>query len=172
MVASAIGAWLLLPPIGIDLPGLPVYDKAAAATVGIMVATVLFQPHRLVGFRLRWFDFPMVAWCICPFFSSVLNDLGTYDGMSMVVRQLISWFFPYLVGRLYLTDCEGLGELAQAMVVAGVCLIPFCFLEIRLSPVMMKWVYGFGGQAPLKELATVSTARAYSSAQDSSSGCG
>jgi tetratricopeptide (TPR) repeat protein len=146
VVASATGAWLLLPPIGIDLPGLPVYDKAAAATVGIMVATVLFQPHRLMGFRLRWFDLPMVAWCICPFFSSVLNDLGTYDGMSMVVRQLSSWFFPYLVGRLYLTDCEGLGELAQAMVVAGVCLIPFCFLEIRLSPVMSKWVYGFGGQ--------------------------
>ena len=135
-----------MPPIGIDLPGLPAYDKAAAATVGILLATVVFQPHRLVGLRLRWFDLPMLVWCVCPFISSVANELGAYDGVSMVCRQMITWLFPYLVGRLYLSDVEGLGDLALAMIVGGVCLIPCCFLEIRLSPIMSKMVYGFGGQ--------------------------
>jgi hypothetical protein len=32
VVVSSIAAWLLPPPIGIDLPGIPNYDKAAAAT--------------------------------------------------------------------------------------------------------------------------------------------
>ena len=87
VVTSSIAAWLLLPPVGIDLPGLPNYDKAAAATVGILLATLIFQPHRLMQFRLRWFDLPMLLWCTCPFVSSVLNGLGAYDGMSTVCRR-------------------------------------------------------------------------------------
>jgi tetratricopeptide (TPR) repeat protein len=145
VVASSIAAWLVLPPVGIDLPGLPNYDKAAAATVGILVGTLLFQPHRFTQFRLRRIDLPMLLWCVAPFFSSLVNGLGPYDGMSMVCRQSIAWFFPYLVGRLYLTDTDGLRELALGMVVGGVCLIPFCFLEMKMSPIMLKLVYGFGG---------------------------
>jgi tetratricopeptide (TPR) repeat protein len=147
VVTSSIAAWLLLPPVGLDLPGLPNYDKAAAATVGILLATLSFQPHRFTQFRIRWFDLPMLLWCACPFVSSVVNGLGAYDGMSMACRATMTWFFPYLVGRLYLTDVEGLRELAWGMVVAGVCLVPFCWLEIKMSPIVLKLVYGFGGQA-------------------------
>jgi tetratricopeptide (TPR) repeat protein len=144
MVASSIVAWSVLPPIGIDLPGLPNYDKATAATVGILLGTLLFHPHRFAQLRLRWIDLPMLVWCTCPFVSSVVNGLGPYDGMSTVCRQSFAWFFPYLVGRLYLTDVGGLRELAWGMVVGGVCLIPFCFLEMKMSPITSQLIYGFG----------------------------
>jgi tetratricopeptide (TPR) repeat protein len=145
VLVGSIAGWLLLPPFGIDLPGLPNYDKAAAVSVGILLGTLFFQPARLVQFRFRWFDLPMILWCACPFISSVLNGLGAYDGISMVIRQVMGWFFPYLVGRLYLTDVEGLRELAMGMIVSGLCLMPFCFLEMKMSPIMSKLVYGFGG---------------------------
>jgi hypothetical protein len=49
VVAALIAAWLLLPPVGLDLPGLPAYDKTAAATIGIVLATAMtrarHQPH-------------------------------------------------------------------------------------------------------------------------------
>jgi len=144
MVVSSISAWLFLPPIGIDLPGLPSYDKAVATTVGILLATLIFEPNRLIAFRLRWFDLPMLLWCLCPFFSSMSNDLGVYDGLTSVFRQMTAWLFPYLVGRLYLTDFNGLRDLALGMVVGGACLIPLCLFEIRMSPQLLPMVYGVG----------------------------
>ena len=156
VVAGVIAAWLLLPPIGIDLPGIPDYNKAAAATIGIALATLIFEAQRLAAFRLRWFDLPMLLWCACPLISSNVNGLGAYDGASMCVRQCISWLFPYLVGRLYLTDLKGIRELALGMVIGGACLVPLCLFEMRMSPILAKLVYGidkfegtrFGGYRP------------------------
>jgi tetratricopeptide (TPR) repeat protein len=142
VVASLIAAWLLLPPVGIDLPGIPNYDKASAATLGILLATVFFEPHRLLRFRLRWFDTPMLLWSLCPFVSSVLNGMGTYDGASAALRQTIAWFLPYLVGRLYLTDIADIRELALGMIIGGACLIPFCLFEMKMSQILLQIVYG------------------------------
>jgi tetratricopeptide (TPR) repeat protein len=142
MVAGAIGAWLLLPPTGIDLPGLPTYDKTVAATVGILLATIIFEPNRLMAFRPRWFDLPILLWCVCPFCSSVSNNLGAYDGLSASFRAVVAWLFPYLVGRLYLTDLASMRDLALGMVIGGVCLIPLCLLECRISQRLMPIVYG------------------------------
>jgi len=144
VVASSIAAWLLLPPTGIDLPGLPPYDKTVAATVGILLATVIFELNRLIAFRLRWFDLPMLLWCLCPLFSSISNDLGLYDGLTAAFRQTTTWLFPYLVGRLYLTDFNGLRDLALGMVIGGVCLIPLCLFESRMSPLLLSTIYGVG----------------------------
>jgi hypothetical protein len=145
MVASTIAAWLLLPPTGIDLPGIPPYDKSAAASTGILLATAIFEPGRLLAFRPRWFDLPMLVWCLCPFCSSISNGLGAYDGFSSVFRAIVFYMFPYLVGRLYLTDLDALRDLALGMVIGGACLIPLCLFEMRMSPRLLPIVYGWGG---------------------------
>jgi len=144
VVASSIGAWLFLPPIGFDLPGFPDYTKATAATVGILLGTLFFELNRLLTFRFRWFDVPMLVWCLCPIGSSVSNGLGIYDGLSAAFQQTTSWFLPYLIGRLYLTDVEAVRELALGMIAGGVCLIPLCLFEFKMSPRLMRMVYGFG----------------------------
>jgi len=148
VVIGSIGAWLLLPPTGISLPGFPDYTKATAATIGILLGTLVFESKRLLTFRLRWFDLPMLLWCLCAFVSSVSNGLGTYDGLSSAFRQTTSWFLPYLVGRLYLTDIEDMRELALGMIIGGMCLIPLCLFELRMSPCLMGMVYGFGNLDP------------------------
>ena len=76
VVVSVIGAWLLLLPAAIPLSGLPDYDKMMAATVGILLGTLIFQPNRLLEFRPRRFDLPMLCWCIAPLISSLQNGLG------------------------------------------------------------------------------------------------
>lgn len=144
MLAGLISAWLLLPPTGIDLPGIPPYDKSAAASVGILLATAIFEPGRLSGFRLRWFDLPMLLWSLCPFCSSISNNLGAYDGFTSSFRSIVVWLFPYLVGRLYLTDLDGLRDLALGMVIGGTCLVPLCLFEMKMSPRLLSTVYGIG----------------------------
>jgi hypothetical protein len=50
---------------------------------------------------------------------------------------------PYLIGRVYFTDLEGLRELAIGMLIGGLIYVPFCLVEMRLSPQFHVWVYGF-----------------------------
>ena len=142
VVTGAIAAWLFLPCTGVDLPGFPDYTKATAATAGILLGTLVFEPARLAAFRLRWFDLPMLLWSLCPFASSLSNGLGPYDGLSAALGQTIAWFLPYLVGRLYLTDVEGLRELALGMIIGGLCLVPLCLFEFKMSPCVSRMVYG------------------------------
>ena len=143
-VAGVIGAWLLLPPVSIPIALLPDYDKSMAAVVGIILATLIFQPHRLLGFRARWFDLPIVVWCLCPIASSLSNELGLYDGLSMSLVQIVRWGLPYSIGRLYFGDQEGLRELTIGIVIGGLlCVLP-CIYEIRMSPMLQVQVYGNG----------------------------
>ena len=49
---------------------------------------------------------------------------------------------PYLIGRLYFSDAEGLRELAIAIVIGGLaCVLP-CLYEMRMSPLLLPQVYG------------------------------
>ena len=133
-IAGVIGAWLLLPPVSIPIALLPDYDKSMAAVVGIILATLIFQPHRLLGFRARWFDLPIVIWCLCPIASSLSNDLGLYDGLSTSLVQIVRWGLPYLIGRLYFGDQEGLRELTIGIVIGGLILRPPLHLRNQDEP--------------------------------------
>ncbi|MBV8487075.1 MAG: bacterial transcriptional activator domain-containing protein [Planctomycetaceae bacterium] len=141
-VVSIIGAWLLLPPAILQMSGLPDYDKLSAATLGILLATLIFEPHRILDFRLQWFDLPMVFWCIIPLISSLDNKLGVYDGLAGVFVCIVRWGLPYLVGRLYLGERDGLRDLGVASVIGGIAYIIPIMIELRLSPVLKGWVYG------------------------------
>jgi hypothetical protein len=73
VVTGAIGAWIFLPTAGINLPGFPDYTKTTAATIGILLGTLIFETNRLLAFRFRWFDLPMLLWSLCPFVSSTMD---------------------------------------------------------------------------------------------------
>jgi tetratricopeptide (TPR) repeat protein len=144
---AVVGAWLLLPPIIIPIAHLPDYSKSTAATLGILLATAIFCPHRILGFRTRWFDLPMVGWFLSPIASSLDNGLGLYDGLSGSLTAIVDWGFPYLIGRLYFSDCEGLSELTLAMIVGGLAYVPACIFEARMSDKLLPAIYGVGGIA-------------------------
>jgi tetratricopeptide (TPR) repeat protein len=143
VVVGAIAGWLLLPPMTISLPGFPDYSKTTAIALGILLSTVIFEFNRLINFRLRWFDLPMLIWGLCPFVSSISNDLGVYDAFSALVLQAARWTVPYLIGRVYFTDSAGLRELAFGIVIGGVCLIPLCLFELKMSPLLCRGLYGY-----------------------------
>src|SRR5271165_7651631 len=96
--AAVIGAWLLLPPYQMSISNFPDYSKTTAASLGIMFGTLFFGLDRILAFRPRWFDLPMLLWCFCGLASSVANGLGPYDGLSDSLSQILNWGLPYLCG--------------------------------------------------------------------------
>lgn len=143
VIAAFLLAWLFLPMAGYSVPGLPDYTKMSATTFGVLMGAALFDTDRLLRWRPRWVDIPMFCWCCTPFVSSYLNGLGIYDGVSEIVRGFIIWGLPYVIGRIYFTDLEALRELAAGIFIGGLIYVPLCWLEVRFSPQLHVWVYGF-----------------------------
>ena len=144
-IVAFLFAWMFLPIAAYKIAGLPEYSKMSATCLGVLLGTVLFDPARLLAFRLRLLDIPVLVWCLCPFASSLDNGLGPYDGLSAVFDQVVAWGIPYFIGRIYLTDLASCGELARWLLLGGLIYAPLCLFEIRMSPQLNQWLYGLGG---------------------------
>jgi tetratricopeptide (TPR) repeat protein len=144
VVGSFVIAWLFLPNVGYVIPGLPDYTKMTATVIGVLIGSMIFDQARFFAFRPRWFDIPIVAWCLGAFVTTIMNDLTAYNGLSLMIVELVNWGLPYFIGRLYLSDLDAMKELAEAIAIGGICYIPLCLLEMRLSPVLQYWVYNIG----------------------------
>lgn len=142
VIISFVVAWLFLPVAELELPGLPDLDKTSATCYGILLATFIFDAGRFSAFRYGWIDIPMTIWCLCPFLSSLTNDLGAYDGFSAALDQTMTWGTPYFLGRLYLSSLDGMKQLAIGIFAGGLAYVPLCLFEVRFSPQLHAIVYG------------------------------
>lgn len=142
-IASFLIAWMFLPVTAIGLPGLPDYDKMFATSVGVLLGLVVFDPGKMLALRFRWFDIPMTIWCLAPFFASISNGLGPYDGVSASMNTFVQWGLPYIIGRAYLDSPEAMRELAIAIVLGTIVYVPLCLFELRFSPQLHRIAYGF-----------------------------
>jgi hypothetical protein len=144
VLASVLLGWMFLPVASYKFTtGIPEYTRMTAAVLGPLLGIVFFDFRRFQTLRPAWADLPMMVWCVCPLVSSLSNGLGPYDGFSGMYYRTVTWGVPYLFGRLYCSNLIGIRDLAMAMFVGGLVYIPFCLFEIRMSPQLHTWVYGY-----------------------------
>jgi hypothetical protein len=136
-------AWLFLPMSHLPLHGFTDLNKMSVACFGTLAAALVFDSPTVFSFRPKIWDIPMLVWCVAPFISGVCTDLDLYDSVASMAYQTTSWGLPYLIGRMYFNDLKGLRELAIGIVAGGLVYAPLCWLEIRLSPQLNVWVYGY-----------------------------
>lgn len=141
IVAFLVG-WLFLPVVNDPVLGVR-WTKMRATCDSVLVAALLLDVKSVLSFRGRLVDLPMAGWCLSPVFSSWENNLGIYDAASQSLDQFVSWGLPYLMGRIYLTNLDRLREMALGVIWSGLVYLPLCLLEIRLSPQLHTWVYGY-----------------------------
>ena len=149
-LVAFIGGYLFLPMASIPIAGLPDFTKVTAVGVGTLLGAALFDPSRFFSLRPRWLDLPMCLWCLIPFVSGMSNGFDLYASFAAAFAQTMNWGVPYLVGRLYLSDRDGLRELAVAVVIAGLVYVPLCLWESRMSAQLSQQLYGFGGSGGQK----------------------
>jgi hypothetical protein len=147
VIISFLAAWLFLPQASMEIIGIPDFNKMNATSYGILIATLLFDAKRITSFRPSWIDIPMVIWCLCPYASSLTNELAPeinrlYDGFSSSLGNIVAWGIPYFLGRIYLNSLEGLRQMARAIFIGGLIYVPLCLFEIRMSPQLHRIVYG------------------------------
>jgi hypothetical protein len=143
VIVAYVAAWLFLPVYAYEIKGFPEWTKMSATSISLLGALMIFDLRTLTAFRLRWFDLPMLAWCLSPAAASLANDLGLYDAASAFRNHAVTWGIPYFLGRLYFSDFDGLRELALGLFIGGLIYVPLCLYEIRMSPQLHTIVYGF-----------------------------
>lgn len=143
--AVAVGlvtGFLLLPNVTYDLPGIPSYDKSLAIVLGVVVSALALDRARLLTFRARWIDLPILVLCGSPFLSSVVNGDGAYLGLSNSFDFCARWGLPWVLGRIYFAEFEAQEFLALAIVVGALVYVPLALYEVKTSPQLHKLVYG------------------------------
>lgn len=144
IIISFIAGTLFLPQrAGFSFLGFPDYDKLSAATYCILLGIILFDLNKIITYRFHWLDLSAIIFCLSPIASSLTNDLGLYDGLSGVIRQVVPFGFPYFMGRLYLNNSANLRLLATYIFIGGLIYVPLCLFEVRMSPILHQIVYGY-----------------------------
>jgi hypothetical protein len=143
LLMSVIGGCLFLPCGVQQFPGMPDLTKPMVMCLAPFVAALLLDPSGVLRFRPSVSDLPILGIVLCPLASSLVNGLGSHDGLSLVFQSSIVWGMPYVLGRVYFSDERGMRELLRAVVIGGLLYVPLCLHEIRLSPQLHFMVYGF-----------------------------
>ncbi len=139
-----IFGWLFLPwAAKYPLIGPIDITRDSAVTLSVLGCMMVFDPGVLLRLRPSWMDLPVVVWCFSPFFTSISNGLGAYDGSASILSQFWTWGIPYLIGRAYVTNAAALKHLVMILIVGAVIYVPFIMWEIRFSPQLHKRVYGY-----------------------------
>jgi len=143
IIATMLFGFLFLPSLEFDVAG-TIYWNRNTAPVFMVIIGILFRDGALLSsFRLRWFDAPMIVYCIVPIFTAMENGYGLKEGVVLSFYQTLRWAGPYFIARIHFQTKEQLLDLAYALFIGGLIYLPLCAFEIRFSPVLHHHLYGF-----------------------------
>ncbi|MEQ9258491.1 MAG: hypothetical protein RIG84_05290 [Roseovarius sp.] len=167
IVWSLLGGYLLLPPrTDIDLPLVPDFNKTTipnlcALALCILIArrrVQIWPKHRVMQALLVLFVFGTIATVLTnrePLIFSSIRDAGPIhivdaqlpglrllDMLSILSEQMIV-LIPFILGRAFLSSESGLREMLLALFIGGLLYSVPALFEVRLSPQLNTWIYGF-----------------------------
>lgn len=161
LVLTIVGGYLILPEqVGIDLPVLPRLDKDTIPVLSAILIAGLVARKRpgtvLKGYIPRN---PIVLGLLILLFLGVVGTVMTngepiffadrflpglrlWDMMASGLVILMS-ILPFVLGRKYLATEEAQKTALKTMVVLGLGYTFLALFEIRMSPQLNVWIYGF-----------------------------
>lgn len=153
---TLLGGYLLLPVgAGFDLPLIPVFDKTSIPNLtallicsAFVLGSLRFIPRNKIMLSL------LVFFVTSPILTVVFNQDPVahgvvylrgqtgYDGISALLRSLIL-LTPFFFGYSFFQRAQDHQLILVALCVAGLAYALPILLEVRLSPQLNIWVYGY-----------------------------
>ncbi len=173
LIVTILGGYLFLPTEGaIDLPGfyklnklsIPAYTALALCIFAAFQAKSALASGRINTPPGKWLDgwipksvllrLLITAVMVGAVMTALTNrdpiidgenylpGLRLYDSASLLLFLFIT-IIPLLLGRKFLAYPEGQRLLLFGFCITGLLYVPLVFIEVRLSPQLTNWVYGF-----------------------------
>ena len=74
---------------------------------------------------------------------TVLPPIRFYDTLAQVVLDTLKMVVPFIVGRVAFRSRKDLRTVCHVFVAFGLIYVPFMLIELRLSPMLHIWIYGY-----------------------------
>lgn len=156
VVWSLLLGYLLLPVrTAFDFPGVPALDKTSIANVCALLGALIFSRQPVLRLPREWWLIGlMVAYVGSPmgtvlsnpepliYGDVVLQGLRPYDAFSAAAYKAID-LIPLILGYNLLGRPRDRHEVLRALVMAALGYSLLMLIEIRLSPQLHNWLYGF-----------------------------
>lgn len=167
VVWSILGGYLLLPPLAeFNLPLVPAMDKVSIPNLSVLAILVFGTAHKVRLWPEGRVAQVLVVILVCsaiptvmtnrePILFEVLRDAdpilflidalpgqSVRDVGSVLIAQALT-IVPFLVARQFLSTENGLREILRALMIGALFYSIPSLIEIRFSPQMNVWVYGF-----------------------------
>lgn len=156
LIWTVLGAYLLLPvDTEFDFAGLPSFDKSTIPNIVALFCCILFVREK---WRLIPRDGLIVALALTFIFSpfvTALNNgapvirevvslpaMSQYDALSQATTNAIT-LIPFLLGSALIATATYRRWLLEALLIAGLVYSIPMLAEIRLSPQLHNFAYGF-----------------------------
>lgn len=156
LIWSLLGGYLLLPVnTAFDFPGVPALDKTSIPNISALLGALVFAKGPVARLPREWWVVAlMVLYVISPMFTVLSNPddlrfgsfqlpgLKPYDAFSAAAYKGID-LIPFVLGYNLLKGPRAQDYLLRALVVAALGYSLLMLVEIRLSPQLHTWIYGF-----------------------------
>ena len=152
-----VGGAILLPEREtLTVPLLPDIDKKTIACAWALIPAMIWAGRRLkkpqLG-KMPWFL--LAGLMVVDVMRAALNGdainygaafvphIPLHTAITFVLQDLLVLWVPFYLGATLFKEREQLKDLLKIFVIAGLFYIPFILIELRLSPQLHRWVYGF-----------------------------
>lgn len=162
LIWTTMVGYLFLPEaFNFNIPGLPPYDKTAAISLSLVLGVFLSRTQLAAEQRPKGDRTAKVFMGICiavlvvaPLFTIQTNGDTLFNGPrmrpSLSLRDAISvWseqiilFTPMFLAARYLWRPEHMKDLLVCIVVLGLLYTLLALFEMRMSPQLHRWTYGY-----------------------------
>lgn len=157
LIASILIAYLLLPPgpTGFDLPLIPTLDKESIPSLTAFAICFFMYGRKMeflpgplpAKFLLLVFVFSPLLTAMnngemVTFGNFYIQGLGVKEGLSMIASKIID-ILPFILAMNFLNKETDQRDILIALVLGGLFYSLPMLLEVRLSPQLNTWIYGF-----------------------------
>ncbi|HJL20122.1 MAG TPA: hypothetical protein RMH99_30935, partial [Sandaracinaceae bacterium LLY-WYZ-13_1] len=156
IVSMLFGVLFLPEQTVIDAPLLPPMDKGTITGFWVFACCLVKSRHRIRSAKpMRGLDLLFVL-VLLGNVGTVLTNGDTlvagpvvrpgmtlYDGFSAIVRDTLGLYLPFLIGRSMMRTSRDLDDLMRWLVILGLGYSLLALFEIRMSPQLHRWFYGF-----------------------------
>lgn len=158
IIWTLLGGYLLLPPLtAIDLPLIKLNKESITSLSALAGAwlTAPRGPQAAAGPRFEiWVKLLIAVLVVAPLATAIGNPeplveglsfrpgMKLYDGVSVAVDMMMT-LIPFYIGHRFVSSPEALVQILRALLLAGLAYSLPMLLEIRLSPQLNVWIYGF-----------------------------
>lgn len=168
LISSILAGYLLLPSrLGLDMPLIPILDKTTIPSLACFFACLLFDKRRKktalevnisgkpkANRTEQIYKLLLLILFVTPFITVVTNFEPIIVGPTYIPGQslydaiglcglLLFTILPLLLADKYLATPESHVTILKALCIAALLYSALVLLEVRLSPQLNRWVYGY-----------------------------